>query len=124
MQASNKTVDTPRSNKTDKVKSLYKSRYTQRTDTENKVNKSRYISRTNLSNKSTRIEKPSEIDVCKDNLSVSVLYGHGEILSSVPPYQQSIPHKNKRKKTSDNLIIRKEPIKEPVNPRKEQNKLL
>ena len=58
-QASNKTVDTPRINKTDKVKSLDKSRSTQKTDTENTVNKSRSIPRTNLSNKSIRIENPS-----------------------------------------------------------------
>ena len=38
-QASNKTVDTPILNKTEKVKSIYKSRYTQRTDSENTVNK-------------------------------------------------------------------------------------
>ena len=37
-QASNKIVDTPRSNKYDKVKTLDKSRSTQRNDTENTVN--------------------------------------------------------------------------------------
>ena len=58
-QASNKIVDTPRSNKTDKVKSLDKSRSTQRNDTENTVDKSRSISITSLSNKSIRIEKPT-----------------------------------------------------------------
>ena len=60
-QVSNKTVDTPRSNKTDKVKSLDKSRSNKRTDTENTVSKSGSIQRTNLSDKITRIEKPSEI---------------------------------------------------------------
>ena len=49
-QASNKTVDTPRRNKTDKVKSIDKSRSTKITDTENTVDKSRYIPRTKLSN--------------------------------------------------------------------------
>ena len=38
-QASNKTVDAPRGNKTYKVKSMDKSRSTQRTDTLNTVNK-------------------------------------------------------------------------------------
>ena len=55
LQASNKTVYTPRSNKINKVKSLHKSRSAEIADTENTINKSRYISRTNLSNKSTRI---------------------------------------------------------------------
>ena len=48
-----------------------------------------------MSNKSNRIEKPSEIDICKDNLSASVLSGNGETLSSVTPDQQHIPRKNK-----------------------------
>ena len=117
-KAPNGTVDTPRSNKTEKVKSIDKSRSTERTDTENKVDKSRYIPRTNLSNKSARIEKPSEIDIHRENLGVSVLSGHGKHLSSVTPDIISIPHKNKRKKTTDTSIIRKQPIKEPVNPRK------
>ena len=105
-QASNKTVDTPRI----KVKSIDKSRSTQRTDTENTVNKSRSIPRTNVSNKSNRIENPSEIDNRKDNLSVYVLSVHAEILSSVTLDQQHINIKNKRKKYSDTSIIRKEPI--------------
>ena len=63
------------------------------------------IPRTNLSNKSTRIENPSEIDIHKENLSVSVLSGHGESLSSVTPDILHIPRKNKRKKTPDTLII-------------------
>ena len=51
---------------------------TQRTDTKNTVDKSKSIPRTNLSNKSTRIEKTSEIDIHRDNLSVSVLSGQAE----------------------------------------------
>ena len=111
-------MDTPRRNKSDKVKSLDKSRSTQITDTENTVNKSRSIPINSLSNKSNRIENPSEIDIWKENLSVSVLSGHGESLSSVTPDQQRIPRKNKIKKISDTLIIRKEPIQEPFNPKK------
>ena len=83
---------------------------TQRTDTENKVikeNKSRYISRESLSNWSTKIEEPSEIDIFNDCLSISVLSGNREILSSVTPYQQRIPRKNKRKNTWDTFIMRK-----------------
>ena len=117
-QASNITVDTTKINKTHKFKLIDKSRSTQITDTYNKVDKSKYIPRTNLSNKSTRIEKTSEIDNCKDNLSVSVLSGHGESLSSVTSYQKRIPRKNKRKKTSDTFIKIKENIQEPVNPSK------
>ena len=85
-------------------------------NTANKVNISRTISRTRLSNKSTRIEKPSEIYVCNDNLSLSVLSRHGESLSSVTPDQQRITCNNNKKKTSDTLIMRKKTIQEPVNP--------
>ena len=45
--------------KTDTVKSLDKSRFTQRTDKENTVDKSRSIPRSNDPDKSTRIENPS-----------------------------------------------------------------
>ena len=75
-----------------------KSRSTQRTDKENtfnKVNKSGYNSRTSLSNKITKIEKLSEIDISNDDLSISVLSGYWEILSSITPYQQRIPCNNK-----------------------------
>ena len=44
--------------------------------------------------------------------------GHGEFLSSVTPDIIRIPRNNKRKKTPDTSIIRKRPIKEPVNPSK------
>ena len=54
---SNKTVDTSKSNETGTVKSLDKSRSTQRTDTENTVDKSMCIPRSNYSSRSTRIEK-------------------------------------------------------------------
>ena len=82
LQASNKTLDAPRINKTDTVKLLDKSKSTQRNETENTVYKSRSIPRSNHSNKSTRIEKTSEIHTHKDNLSVSSLSGQGESLSS------------------------------------------
>ena len=58
-QSSNKTVDTPKVNKTEKVISIDKSRFTQRTDTENTVDKPRSIPRSNYSNKSTIIGKTS-----------------------------------------------------------------
>ena len=95
-QASNKTVDTPRSNKTDKVKVIYKSRSTQRTDTEKTVNKSGSIPRTSFYNKITRIKPPSEIDIHMDNLSGSFLSGQGEILSSVTPDILCINRSNKK----------------------------
>ena len=44
------------------------------------------------------IEKPSEIDIHRDNLSVSIFSGQGESLSSVSPDILRIPSKNKRKK--------------------------
>ena len=97
-QASNKIVDTPKINKTDTVKSLDKSRFTQIIDTENTVDKSRSIPISNYSDKSTRIEKNPEINICKENLSVYVLSVQGEILSSVTPDTRHIPRNNKRKK--------------------------
>ena len=96
-----KTVDVSKGNKTDTVKTIDKSSPTQRTDKENtfnKVNKSGYNSRTSLSNKITKIEKLSEIDISNDDLSISVLSGYWEILSSITPYQQRIPRKNKELK--------------------------
>ena len=117
-QASNKTVNKHRSNKTEKVKSIDKSRSTKITETENTVDKSRYIPRTNLSNKSTIIENRSEIYIRRENLSVSVLFEHGEILSSVTSNILRIPRINKIKKTPDNLIIIKQPTKEHVKPKK------
>ena len=39
-------------------------------------------------------------------------------LSSVTPDKQRITRKNKRRKTSDTFIMRKETIPEPVNPSK------
>ena len=69
----------------------------------------------NYSNKSTRIEKPSEINNHKGNLSVSIFSGLGESVSSETPDNLCIYRENKIKKTPDTLIIRKNPIKEPVN---------
>ena len=46
--------------------------------------------------------------------------GYIESLSSVTPDQQRIPRENKRNKTSDTLIMRKETIQEPVNPSKSE----
>ena len=117
-QSCNKTVDTPKIIKTDTVKSLDKSRSTQRTDTENIVDKSRYIPRRNYSNKSTIIEKPSEIHIHKDSLNVSGWSVRGESLSCETLDTLCIYRKNKGKKTPDTSIIRKDPIQEPVNKRK------
>ena len=64
------------------------------------MDKSRSIPRSNYSNKSTRIEKPSH--------------------SSETPNTLRIPRKNKRKKTPDTSIIRKQHIQEPVNPKKRE----
>ena len=51
---------------------------------------------------------------------ISDLSGQGEYLAGITPYTISIPCKNKRRKTPDTSIIRKEPIREPVNPRKRE----
>ena len=79
-QASNKTVDTPKRNKTETDKPLDKSRSAQIIDIENTVDKSRSIPISNISDKSTRIEKSSEMHIHKDNLSIYVLSVQGEIL--------------------------------------------
>ena len=54
----------------------------------------------------------------RDNLSVSIFSGQGESLSSVSTDILRITRKNKRNNTSYTSIIIKQPIKEPVNPRK------
>ena len=65
------------------------------------------ISSDNLCDKNNRIENPKEIDIRKDNPSLSGMYGYGESVSSVTPDKQHIPRQNKRKKTSDTLITGK-----------------
>ena len=105
----------------DKSRSLYKSRSTKRTETEDTVktlNKSRSISSASFSDKSTRIEKPKELDIRKDNPSLSGMSGHGASVSSESPDKQCIPRKNKRKNTLDTLIKWREIIQEPDNPSK------
>ena len=87
-------------------------------DTVDKADKSKYIQVTDTSNERTQIEKPSEIDIHRGNLIVSVFYVQREILPSVKPYQQHIPHKNNRNKTPVSSVLRKEPIGDTVNPRK------
>ena len=47
----------------------------------------------------------------RDNLSVSVLSGYRENLSSVTPDIICITRKNKEKKTPNTSIVRKQPIK-------------
>ena len=46
----------------------------------------------------TKIEKHSKIDISNADLGISDLYGHGEILSSVTPDQQSIFSRIKERK--------------------------
>ena len=72
-QASKKTVDTSKRNKNDTIKTIHKSESNQITDTVNTVDKSRSIPGTNLSYISTRIEKPTEIDIVKYNKDLSDL---------------------------------------------------
>ena len=73
--------------------------------------KSRSISRTNYYSKGIRIETPSEIDIQKYNLSVSVLSGQGESLSSVTADTLHTPLKKKIKKIPYTSIIRKYLVK-------------
>ena len=93
-QTSKITVDTPKINKTNTVKSLDYSRSTHINDKVTTVHKSRSISISTHYNKSIRIENHSEIYIHKDNLSVSVLSRQGERLSSVTPDTLCITCKN------------------------------
>ena len=87
-------------------------------DTLNLIDKSRYTIRNNLSNKSTRIEKPTEIDILKDNENVSLLSVQGDDLNILTIDNICITHKNKRKENPDTSVIRNEPFVEPLNPSK------
>ena len=57
------------------------------------MDKSRSTPRNNLYNKSTRIEKPSEIDIHRENENVSLLSGQGYDLLSVTQDNLLICHK-------------------------------
>ena len=76
------------------------------------------ITISNYSNKSTCIEDLSEINTHKDNLSVSGLSEQWERLSIETPDTLHINRNNKRRKPPETSIIIKQPIQEPVNPRK------
>ena len=57
--------------------------------------------------KKIKIEKPSEVDIIKDDLSIYVLSRHRESVLSVNLDQQRIPCKNKGKTPLDTSMIRK-----------------
>ena len=101
----------PKRNKNDTVKSIDKSRSTQIDNTENTEYKSRSIPISNYSNRSTRIEKLSEINIHKDNLSISGSSVQVESLVSrtpdTPPVLLAIA---KKKKTPYTPVIRKTPF--------------
>ena len=97
-----------------------KSRSTQGTETEDIVktlNKSRSISSASFSDKST-LKKPKEIDIRKENSSLSGMSGHVASVLCESPDKQRITRKNKRRNTSDTLIKGKESIQVPENPSK------
>ena len=73
-----------------------------------------------MSNISTRIEKPTEIDIVRDNKDISDLSLPGDDLAGITPDILCIPRKNKINKTPDTFIIRKQPIQEPFNPNKRE----
>ena len=98
-----------------------KSRSTQVTESEdtiNTLNKSRSISSASFSGKITKIEKPKEIDISKDNSSLSLLSRHGASVSSESRDKQRIPCRNKVNNTPDTFIKAKEIIQIPDNPSK------
>ena len=74
------------------------------------MDKSRSTPETNFSNISTRIEKSTEIDIFKDNKYLSGLSLPGDYLAGITPDILCIPRNNKREKTPDISIVRKQPI--------------
>ena len=87
--------------------SLDKSRSTKITETEDTVktlNKSRYISSASFYDKITIKQNPKEIDISKDNPSLSSIFGHGASVSSESPDKQRITCKNKIKNPSDTSV--------------------
>ena len=58
------------------------------------------------------------MQIVKDNKDLSGLSLPGDDLAGITPDILCIPRKNKRRITPDTLIIRKQPIQEPVNPQK------
>ena len=83
-------------NKNDTVKTIGKSRSTQRSDTVNTVDKYVYIPGNILSNISTRIENPTEIYIVKENKNIFDFSLQGDDLSGIAPYILRIPRKNKK----------------------------
>ena len=64
------------------------------------------------------MEKTKEIDIIKENPSLSGISGHGSSVSSESPDKQRITRKNKRKNTSEISIKVRESIQVPDNPSK------
>ena len=89
------------------MKPIDKSKPTRIIDTENTVDKSRSIPGTNFSNISTIIEKPTKINIVKDNKDLYDLSLPGDDLSGITPDILCIPHKKNVKKAPYTLIIRK-----------------
>ena len=83
---------------------IYKSRSAQRNNTVDTIDKSGSIPGANLFNRSTRIEKPTEIYIFKDNKDLSDLFGQGDDLAGIT---SEIIRINRKKKNLDTLIIRK-----------------
>ena len=110
----------------DKSRSFDKSRSTQGTETEDTVktlNKSRSISADIFPDKITKT-KSKEIDISKDDSSLSCMSGHGASVSGESTDKQLILRKNKRKHTLDTSIKRKEIIQVQDNPSKRVNRIV
>ena len=105
-------------------KSIDKSRYAQRTDTVNTVDKSGSTTRTNLYNISTRIEKPIEIDIVRDNKDISDLSLRRDDLAGIAPYIICILRKNKRKKLQKLRLLEKKLFKNQSTLGKGQKRIL
>ena len=76
-------------------------------DTLKSMDKSRSTQRNNLYNRSTRIEKPTEIDIFEENKDLYDFSWQGDDLVGITPDILCIPCKKKRKNTPDTSIIRK-----------------
>ena len=89
----------------DVVNKTEKSQTSKKNDTINSIYKYSSTHRSSLSNRSTRIEKPTEIDIFEENKNISDFYGQGDDLPGITPDILRIPRKNKRKKPQALILL-------------------
>ena len=96
------TVNKTEKTQIPKIQSLPQKKH----DTLTSIYNSMYAKRINLSNISIRIEKPTEIDIFKENKDISNLYVQGDDLAGITLDILHIPRKNKRKTPYNSIFIK------------------